>query len=213
MSYQEKNAVSLALIEGFGQSARRLASFEQYSRIRVWVLGFVSLFISLLIWWKDPIFHHVWFPISPTKHLAKGDFRKGVSAVNSKEHNNDKIFLCVSKWLDISRSQVRKVWWLLREIVLEIPQGLACYAFHRSITEIVLIRCSNYYPPKTVVLMGWEEASLSFAAYLLSLGHLLHYPPQEQRYLPLSLFFFIVPRTNTSLLIESLFIPVGRVTF
>lgn len=129
------------------------------------------------------------FTISLTKHLAKGDFRKGVSAVNSKEHNNDKILLCVSKWLDISRSQVRKVWWLLREIVLGIPQGLACYAFHRSITEIVLIRCSNYYPPKTVVLMGWEEASLSFAAYLLSLGHLLHYPPQEQRYLSLSLFF------------------------
>lgn len=43
MSYQEKNAVSLALIEGFGQSARRLASFEQYSRIRVWALGLYLL--------------------------------------------------------------------------------------------------------------------------------------------------------------------------
>lgn len=35
------------MIEGFGESARRLVSFKQYSRSRVWVLGFVSLFVYL----------------------------------------------------------------------------------------------------------------------------------------------------------------------
>lgn len=190
----KKNAVSRALIEGFGESARRLVSFKQYSRSRVWVLGFVSLFICLLNWCNDSIFHHVWFKISFTKHLAKGDFRKGVSAVSSKEHNSGKDnLICVYKWLYISRSQVWKVWWLLREIVLGILQGLTCNTSHSSIREIALIRCSNYYLPKTKVLMGWRGEILEF----YSKSSL-----QEQRYLPLSLLSIMLG-TNTSL-IESL---------
>lgn len=129
--------VSLALIEGFAQSARRVIPSKNTLEPG---FGFgICVFIYLLTYLvQGSIFHHVWFTISLAQHLAKGDFRKGVSTVSSKEHNNEKILLCVSKWLNISRLQVRKVWWLFREIVLGTPQRLACDTSHRSITETVL---------------------------------------------------------------------------